>query len=71
MRSAARPLLVAAIVDGEPGEAVPADQVVVREGSDAELWVPLSPVRFRVWARDRELRQALKTSENRVDIEVR
>lgn len=44
------PVVVAAMVRGEPDNAVPLDQVMLRPGeTDFELWVPRTDYTIRVW----------------------
>jgi hypothetical protein len=67
----ARPLLLAALLEGEPEWAVPADQVVLRDGDAAELWVPRAPVRLRAWTRDREVALVVRETEAGFDVDAR
>jgi len=65
------PVVIAAIPDGEPDDAIALDQIMLRRGeTDFELWLPPSDYTIRVWSLDGPLgvNANIKSTPVRVEI---
>ena len=65
------PVVIAAMVDGEPDNAIALDQIMLRRGeTDFELWLPRTDYTIRVWSLDGPLsvNATIKSTPIRVTI---
>lgn len=66
------PVTISAMATGEPDNAVPLDQVMLRSGeSNFELWVPHNKYTLRVWGLNGPLRIDADTTSSQVRVDLR
>jgi len=65
------PVVIAAIPDGEPDNAIALDQIMLRRGeTDFELWLPHTDYTIRVWSLDGPLSVYANIKSTPVRVEI-
>ena len=66
------PVVIAAIPDGEPDDAIALDQIMLRRGeTEFELWLPHADYTIRVWSLDGPLGVNANVKSTTIQINIR